>query len=167
MTSLLKTAETLYESRFFEALHRADIGPPGKSGLIAKRVKRQVLVRCKGLCHRHYKTPPHGPNKFWVVDFYIWPHLVVEIDGHEIKEDRDVCLKSRGLYVVHIKNEDVREIDDAVLWAGDMLARQHELTRLKRAVNVLCDREAILDFWQYSNMLGLYSSGGFDLLRKL
>jgi len=108
----LNPAETLYESRFFEAMHRIwddSVGFP-------LRMKRQVRVRCKSRdCPAfHFNEHGHQPGKLWIVDFLIWPCVVVELDGHEVRGDRDECLVSRGLLPVHLKNQDVRDMGDAM-----------------------------------------------------
>ncbi len=126
----LKPAETLYESRFFEAVHRAWEEPPTWFPL---RMKRQVRVRCKSRdCPAfHFPKNGHQPGKLWIVDFLIWPSIVVELDGHEIRDDRDECLAARGLVVLHFRNEQVREMDDALSAASIVRETAKDLYMVK------------------------------------
>ena len=98
----LTPTETLYESRLDEALLREE---PHR----AHHIKRQVRVRCKG-CH----SERHKRGKLWIIDFYIHRRLAVETDGHPIDRDRDLCLNHRGLTVLHIPNQRLYEMAQAV-----------------------------------------------------
>ena len=127
----LTPTETLYESRLFEALERAD---PEKRYI--RKLRRQVRVRCKDGCDNKWRGGrSHRPGKLWIVDFYIWPHLVVEIDGHDIDHDRDACLHKRGLFVYHVQNSLLYQMESALAQANDVVAVQHEIDELKQIVN--------------------------------
>lgn len=107
----LKPTETLYESRLFEALHR--VNPR-----LIRHIRRQQRIRCKG-------CPPsskHRIGKLWIADFYIWPRVIIEVDGHDPTWERDECFHSRGLYVVHIRNSDLYEIEQAEMIARNISA---------------------------------------------
>ncbi len=142
----LKPAETLYESRFFEALHRADT-----TGRVVGKIRRQVRVRCNGECRRNVLsgTPWHDVGKLWIVDFYLWPHIVVEIDGHDINHERDSCLAARGLLVMHLSNDSIREMDWAVMAADEVLQKRRFMVDLKSYVSKFaadgCSRPELSD----------------------
>ena len=109
----LNPTETLYESRFFEAFHQVQ-----EDGfLTGAKLLRQVRIRCKGCFFsdsEYMKPTPHRRGKLWIVDFYIWPKMIVEVDGHDVRGDRNECLQSRGLVVHHIQNRNLYEMEEAV-----------------------------------------------------
>lgn len=107
----LTPTETMYESRFYEAFHR--VQENGYFG--SAKLFRQVRIRCRGCFFSDCSKPnPHTRGKLWIVDFYIWPKMIVEIDGHDVRGDREACFHDRGLIVHHVQNRDLYEMQDAI-----------------------------------------------------
>lgn len=97
--------ETTFESRLFEALHREGVHV----------TRRQLKIKCKSEHCR--KDGEHQQWAAWYVDFYIWPYIVIEVDGHPVRQDRDTCLSLRGLHVIHINNGQLMSMEEAIRWA--------------------------------------------------
>ena len=115
----LTPTETLYESRLFEVIHRT---------IPRAKIWRQLQIRCKGC-----GSEKHRKGKLWIVDFYIWPKTVIEVDGHLVNLDRDNCLRFRGLKIMHVQNRFLYHMGTA-LGYGKPISQLLRTQRLKRMI---------------------------------